>query len=121
MADIAFPQNELKSYTRNRGFLNYVFVTAGAGVAPTSTGGDVGQVASCTCVGNIYTITFRRRFTSANVHATLMGGNAADSVVVTSATIGRGAPCVVTLTTTTAHVSAPLSGPAVQLSLLVFP
>jgi 3-dehydroquinate synthetase len=121
MADIAFPQHQIKAYGRNTGVMKFDFVTAGAG-APTVILGDVEQITSISApAGSAYTITFSKRFTRATVMAQLSGGVVGDAVDVTTRTFGTGAPCVLVLTTHHDNVAADLTGPVIQVTMLVSP
>jgi ethanolamine utilization microcompartment shell protein EutS len=123
----AYPRHEIRAYGvggmgTGAGMLCYEFETDGAGTNPTVTNGDDDMVLSniYSAVG-IYTITFKKRFSGALIHAQLSGGVVGDGVDVTTQTIGRFAPCTVVVTTKHDNAAAALNGPVVQLLMAVKP
>lgn len=121
MAVIAFPQKPIRGYGADKGVFSYSFTTAG-GSDPSVVSGDTDMIASNTYAATgVYTITFKKRFSYAVFSVTMSGGAVTDTVHVTTQTVGRGAACVIVVSTAQSLVAHAFTGPIVHISGVITP
>ncbi len=121
MAIIGFPEKPIRAFGNNQGIFRYTFTTAG-GSNPSVASGDTDLIASNVYgATGIYTITFKKRFTSANVQVSMAGVAVTDTVHITSKTFGRNAACVLVINTAQSLAAHAFTGPTVDILMVITP